>query len=330
MTKEQHSHRSTSSGERSPRQRILRWVGTITALLSLIFGAQQLVEAITDVNVRGQQITEFKQLAQLQVESGEFAMAWESVNSALKLADAAGTLAKLVGRTDSQTKELRVVRENIAMAWLDDMHTTGDQKFSDFVEKLLPALEQGAITATSQRKADLVAHIGWASFLRSRDGVPLDPRRSYEQALQVDSGNPYAHAYLAHWLVWTGGTLDEANEHFAVALNTGRVKEKVRDLQLAAYGNRQDEGDGLYVATVVEMIKSGEKVDADWRHRALWHFTRACSGSPNAELLADLKKRLAPVGLVEAYEKLRADSADKTQQDESVIKKVTGCLAAAK
>ena len=331
MNDKPHAHHSPSQPrQRSTLERVLRWVGSITAVLSLIFGIQQLVQAITENNANEREITELKQLAAVQLDSGEYAMAWDSANAALKLAATDGTLAKLFGRMDAQTKQLRVVRENVAMAWVDDMHTSGEQKFSDFVDKLLPALEQGTITAEPQRKADLLAHIGWCSFLRSRDGARIDPRRSYEQALQIDRTNPYAHAYLAHWLVWNGGTFEEANEHFAAALNTNRARETVRTLQIASYGNRQSEGDASYVATIVAMLSNHERIDPDWRHRALWHFARACGRSPNAELLADLKKRLAPTALLAAFELLQNSPGEKVSQDENQTKQITACLAAAK
>src|SRR5262245_61245726 len=123
--------RSGTSRQRSGMERVLRWVAAVTALLSLIFGIQRLVHAITEGSERVRQITELKQLTQLQVDNSEYAMAWESVNSALKLADAGGTLAKMFGGLDAQIRELRAAREDVAMTWVDDMHITGQQKFSD-------------------------------------------------------------------------------------------------------------------------------------------------------------------------------------------------------
>jgi tetratricopeptide (TPR) repeat protein len=309
----------------SPMQKILKWVAAISALLSLAFAIQQIVEGITESNSNERQISELKQLAQVQQESGDYAMAWDSLDSAAKLADSGGAVAKFFGRLDAVSKQLRIAREDLAMAWLDDIHIVGGGKFSDVVNKLLPVLEQGSIAATSGRKADLIAHIGWAQFLRSRDGEATDPQRSYEQALKIDANNPYAHAYLGHWMIWKGESLEAADAHFTAALQANRAKEKVRTLQLAAYANRQSDGDVLYVVTVAQMLAAGEKVSVDSQSRARWHLARACGTGANGELLADLRKRIPPKELAALYATLRANAPDS--YSEEAARKVSSCLA---
>lgn len=49
--------------------------------------------------------------------------------------------------------------------------TTGNEaRFCDVVDPLTPALAQALATAGGARAADLLAHLGWADFLRSQDG----------------------------------------------------------------------------------------------------------------------------------------------------------------
>ena len=89
------------------------------------------------------------------------------------------------------------------------------------------------------RRADLLAHTGWATFLLWRDGDRrLDPAASYREALSIDPGNPFANAMLAHWTLYRDrDAVADAVTLFDTAVRAGRALETVRTLQWAAYGN---------------------------------------------------------------------------------------------
>lgn len=54
----------------------------------------------------------------------------------------------------------------------------------------------GANTSSGARKADLLAHLGWAYFLKQRDGDDsLRPETEYKEALTADADNPYANVF---------------------------------------------------------------------------------------------------------------------------------------
>ena len=92
--------------------------------------------------------------------------------------------------------------------------------------------------STGSRRADLIAHQGWATFLLWRDGDrTLRPEDRYREALAIDANNPYANAMLAHWTLWRGDDVDEAARLFGAALRGRRAVDVVRTLQWAAYGN---------------------------------------------------------------------------------------------
>jgi hypothetical protein len=297
---------AADTGQKSWLDRWQKWVVAVTALLSLLFALQKLTQTISENNVRKRQIGELTQVAQRQQAAGDYAAAWESIGSALTLAESGGTLAKMIGHLDAETVALRAAREDVAMAWLDDIHKPGDQKFSDIVSKVQPALEQGAVNVTAQRQADLLAHVGWGYFLRGRDGVSApDPQAQYDQAIRLDGDNPYAHAYLGHWMLWKGADISAAAPHFATALNAGRAKKLVRRLQLAAYQNRQSGGDVPFVAAVGEMLRNGEEVPADSQSLALWHITRACASGGSEELRAELRRSISDADLLSEYRTLQ-------------------------
>jgi hypothetical protein len=81
--------------------------------------------------------------------------------------------------------------------------------------------------SNGSRRADLLAHQGWATFLLWRDGDrSLRPQDRYREALAIDADNPYANAMLAHWTLWTGDDVDEAVRLFGAGLRGNRAVKR--------------------------------------------------------------------------------------------------------
>ena len=151
--------------------------------------------------------------------------------------------------------------------------TAGNEaRFRDVVDPLTPVLSQALETAGGARAADLLAHLGWADFLRSRDGVGgLRPESFYRRAIEQDPDNPYANAMWGHWILWQHGSLAEAQARFQRALASGREREYVRRLQLVAlllFGDAPLEFEAVRVAN--EMRGSGEPVPTNDAERSVW------------------------------------------------------------
>ena len=144
---------------------------------------------------------------------------------------------------DADSAKVHAAQEALAMEWLENIRLRQDEKFSDIAEKLEPILSRGAASEKSaSREADLLAHIGWSHFLRSRDGRGgLDPVASYAEAVQKDANNPFAQAMWGHWILWNHGDLADAEHHFALALASHRRQDYVRQLQLSALMNIHDD-----------------------------------------------------------------------------------------
>lgn len=168
---------------------------------------------------------------------------------------------------------VRSAREDCGMLWLRQMRIVSEKEtFGAFADRVQPVLAQGLAASSGARAADLRAHLGWADFLRSRDGVAAPkPLPQYEAALRDDPGNVFAHAMAAHYLVWTRSRLDdEARRHFDAALASGRERAYVRGLQFAVALSRRD----LYpyaFEVANGMRKAGEPVDAE-RRAQLWRY----------------------------------------------------------
>jgi len=262
--------RHNQPARQEPRKKletILKWVGGITAILSLIFGLQRAIQLVSDAGERQRQIAELYRVGKEQMVAGDYPAAWSSFDKALHDADEGGQIAKLTGRLDAERRRLRAAQEDLAMAWLENLIAPEGQKFSDVVDKLVPVLDRGAASAHGVRKADLLAHIGWGYFLKERDAPgALDPEPYYRRALETDPGNPYAHAHWGHWMLWNRQSLEAATRHFSAAVASGRARAYVRRIQLAALGNLHSErSEEELLRTVNEMRKNNEEIDASTR-----------------------------------------------------------------
>ncbi len=206
--------------------RTLKWVGAATAVISLILGARQLITIATDNAQRNRESAEFVALAQQQAARGEFADSWKSLDRADERARKA------------TTDEARL---DIAFRWLQDGRPGPDQPFSRITDAVVPTLDRALLDPNHPRRADVLAHLGWATFLKRRDTGTGDPAAQYTQALAIDRTNVYANTMLAHWLSWQGNAPDAARPYFDAALATGKEHALVRSFELAALRARNDE-----------------------------------------------------------------------------------------
>jgi len=166
---------------------------------------------------------------------------------------------------------------------------TGRARFSDTIDPLLPALTRGVETVAGRRQADLLAHVGWAYFLKSRDGGTdeSDPEPFYRRAVAADPSNPYAHAHWGHWLAWKRRPIDDAGAHFAAALASGRARPYVRSLQLAALQLAgTDASQSAFLAAVADMVRNQEPVAPGVRNAVLGLYERACRDDTRLARLA--------------------------------------------
>jgi tetratricopeptide (TPR) repeat protein len=199
-------------------------------------------------------------VAQQLCESHDHALAWQHYAAAI----ARHTLHV----------PLRRGREDCAMRWLREIHVDGiKETFTGIVSRVLPVLTEGMASASRQRAADLMAHLGWADQLRVREGAyQLDPEARYAKALELDPRNVFAHVMWGHHILMNQGRLEDAKAHFEAALASDRERAFVRELQLAALTSEQDVAGIVEAARMAnDMRKGGEKLDAAERHR-LWTY----------------------------------------------------------
>lgn len=262
--------RSSRVEDRQTLAVVLKWVGGATAVLSLVFGFFQLAQIVATIRAQQHQVAELLRVGELQQATRDYSAAWASFVEAAKTAEAGGEVAKLTGSLSSDQRRTRKAEEDLAMAWLDDIHVTNDEMFSDIADRVVPVLDRGVANSSGVRKADLMAHIGWANFLRRRSGTfNLDIEAKYRDALESDPANPFAHAMWGHWLIVNGDHLKEAQQHFAAAVKSGRERPFVRKLQLAALEGASAEEKIELIGVCNEMRKNNESLSEEERIRVL-------------------------------------------------------------
>lgn len=286
-TKQSGGARPKAGEPPEPKSRVgtaLKWVGGATAVLSLVFGVRQLVVLVSEFRDRQRQTAELIAIGKLERDARNYRSAWTSLSKAAALrANDAG---------------IHAAQEDLAMAWLDDIRgSQGAMAFTPIVDSLVPVLSRGVVGSEGSRKADLLAHLGWADFLRWRDGQrAAEPGERYRQALAVDSQNVFAHSMLAHWLLWNQGSTEEAGRHFAAALRSGRERPYVRRLQLAALANMSDDAGDLEIVRVAnDMRRANEPIDPTARDR-IWDAYYARLVSPSAKASSESLFAAVPPG----------------------------------
>jgi hypothetical protein len=259
-------HARDDSASSSTVSRLVKWIGAAAAVISLILGARQLVGIATDRAERSRASAEFTALARQQADRSEFPEAWQSLDRADER---------------SRTPQSAAARLDIAFRWLEEGRPGVGQPFTRITDAVMPALDRALLDPQHPRRADILAHLGWATFLKSRETGRGDPAALYKQALAIDPHNAYANAMLAHWLLWQGGPLTAARPYFDAALASGQQRPFVRTLQLAALRNRNDEvADAELLRVADSMRRQNESLD-DRSARAAYVVYQQRYGRPN-------------------------------------------------
>jgi tetratricopeptide (TPR) repeat protein len=197
---------------------------------------------------RQQQVDDLVQVAVAQHERRQFSDALSTLERAASL--------------DADVSRATALQEDVAMEWIRELSVPDGQRFADAMTQPLAVLDRAAPFAAGPRQGDLLAHLGWATFLRSRNGESGDPVAAYRKALAVDAANPYANAMLGHYLLsHQGGArrLEEARRLFRVATDAGRATDEVRGFQLAAFRNASGADVELEtIRAIDEMRRRGE------------------------------------------------------------------------
>ena len=267
----------TSDDSKSPVGAVMKWVGIMTALISFCGALYGLIHSAGELRDHKRVFGEQIKSAQVQEAAGDFAGAWDSFTHAEATVADEGLFAKLLGGLSAEQRQVRTAEQDLAMEWLRSSRVPEGTQFSTIADKVVSVLTVGANASSGARKADLLAHLGWAYFLKRRDGdESLRPDTEYKAAVTADAKNPYANVFWGHWILWNHGPLSEANERFAAALSSDRVRAVVYHFQLSALANvRSNDTDAAWLRVVSDMQAGGEKADALLRDEVCNRYAQA-------------------------------------------------------
>lgn len=187
---------------------------------------------------------------------------------------------------------VRQMQEDVAMHWIRNVRVeSGKSSFGEAIKPAMAVVDASLPAATGTRRADLLAHSGWAAFLMWRDGDRrLNPAEWYEEALSVDPENPYANAMLAHWTLHQEDDVPRAVKLFDTASRTRRAIDAVRRLQWAAYANESSPQAHVQLVRLADrMRRDGEKLTME-QAQALWgpyYFATLSSRENERQVLLD-------------------------------------------
>ena len=253
---------ATSDSKGSRFAAFMTWVGIAGALISFAGSLYGLMRTQGELRERSRVVNEQIAAAHSQQSAGDYAAAWDSLTKAAEIAQVDGVFAKLLGSLSEPQQRVRTAQEDLAMEWLRAADAPQGHSFAEITDKLVDTLAVGSAAASGPRQGDLLAHLGWLYFLKSRsEDFSVQPEKLYREAIAADPTNPFAHAFLGHLILWKHGSLAVANEHFRIARGANRAGEEVRRFQSAALQNVGSSADGAWISAVNEMRKANEPLD---------------------------------------------------------------------
>jgi len=260
-----HCHMSQLPEKPVSFKKITGWVAGITALIGLfasLFGGAQWIK---NHWIQHGDIKAELDVAKSQMDRGEYESAVATYQDILK--------------KDPHNRRASDEQVTATMRWVENFSvlTHEGEKARDLVvpklDIILPILDAGLARAKGQRSADILAHIGWVHwlnwYLAEREIGPA-AEQSFRRALEIDPTNVYANAMLGCWLLQNNVNSSEAFSHFAVAVQSGKERSWVRELQMRSLIYNDDPQARVELVRVVnDMRKNNESLDEDDKHRIL-------------------------------------------------------------
>jgi tetratricopeptide (TPR) repeat protein len=238
----------------------LKVVGIISATISFFLALNQITGVVQNFRIHHKEFREAMQAGEQAEKRQDYRAAYDSFKHATDL--------------DPVDRQAQQSQLEAGMLLLENVHGTAEHSFTDTANMLLPVFDKALAKSKGTMAADIQAHEGWANYLRYRDGARegVVVEDNYRKALEKDPSNAYAHAMWGFWILWQGGPLDTANQHFNVAVASGQHKDYVRSLQLGALLNRQkDDTDIALLRVANDMRKNNEPLSSEDRHSVIWN-----------------------------------------------------------
>ena len=193
---------------------VLKWIGGVTAVLSLIASTVQLNGLWRSARETRSTLEKLLLASDIQQQTGQLDAALDLTHQALKL------------EPGSEAANRR--RTEIAMAMVRRYNGFSGLGHVKEMKPLLRILYAGTGQSDPQVRSNVLAHIAWSIFLASTSSADMPTVKTYfDRAIELDPMNTYAHLFMGIWFLNndrnTGCTdcLKDAVKHFDMAEATG-------------------------------------------------------------------------------------------------------------
>jgi len=250
-----HCHSPQSTQRWKGIGNLLKWVGAITAVISLVVGVRQLNTIYGEWSDRRASIEQFVKAADFQLDLKDYPGAWQIIQECLAV--------------DAMSPKVLKKQVQVAVAWTrDPWRHKQKKKYTEILAPLMPVLFRGAVYDDKQLAADALAHIGYANFLRTIDSDSIYEIDEYfRQSLQKDPSNTYGHLFWGYWILhhsnkiqYQRDRLEIAKQHFSAALETQRDRSYVGDMCLLALSNSRVVGADVETIRVARDLRKSDRI----------------------------------------------------------------------
>ena len=211
---------------------ILKWIGGLTAIISLVIGVKQVSGIVKEWKERDKAVNQIVVASKMLVEMRDYQAAWEISKK-----------ATIVAPSSKKAFDQQV---DVGLAWIRDIHRQkGKKTYSEIIDPLILTLSQGAGDANPNRAATVLAHIGWANFWRLRDEkAKYEIETYFSHAIKHNPEDTYANLFKGYWLLnihYKGkrkkdgkSRLSDAMAHFSKAVKTNKNTHFVNEWMISA------------------------------------------------------------------------------------------------
>ncbi len=241
---------------------ILKWVGGVVTVVSLVVGMTTLTGYYQDWQERHDAVADFVDAADWLIKAEDYGQSWQMYEEALKL-------------VPSSAKALNG-QFGLAKIWLRNF-SSSKETADENLDRITSILYRGLRRANPDEAATILAHVGWAQVLRAGGSIAVnvDVNAVFMDALRSSPGNVYANAMFGCWLlIGRGVTVQDiasAQSKFTLALSSSKERDFVRRLQFSSLVDhtfgRDDEVEQAALVALLKasfsMMQNGEPKPAE-------------------------------------------------------------------
>lgn len=265
----------TGSEQEDPGKGLLldsakKWIGIGAAALSVLSAGYGGLQYEAEKKARSYQSVQLLTTSQTQLQAHDYPGAWKNLQDAEDEINKEGVIVRALGGLTSEQARVQAAELQLALTWLREAGDADEQgERTQVSDQVLPVLSNGVPQATGSDKADLLAHIGYAYYLKSVDGAKgLKELQFYREAVALDPNNPYANTFWAMPVIAENNASAEgvaqAKKLYDAALasnrSTGELRQWIRKHELASVRTRLNYATAkpFFWQVVGEMQKAGE------------------------------------------------------------------------